>query len=145
MKVLAEKRTALRASVENSIRFSEIDVMRIVWHGNYALYFEDAREAFGKKYGLGYFDVLNAGYGAPLVELTISYKQAIVYGMRVRVDIVFINTESAKVIFEYEIRNIEDESLLATGRSVQVFVDANGKLVLMNPAFYVTWKNNHGL
>ena len=30
-----------------TIRFSEVDAMGIVWHGSYALYFEDAREAFG--------------------------------------------------------------------------------------------------
>lgn len=30
------------------IRFSEVDSMNVVWHGSYPLYFEDAREAFGK-------------------------------------------------------------------------------------------------
>ncbi len=44
----------LSASKELEIRFSEVDSMNIVWHGSYPLYFEDAREAFGKKYGLGY-------------------------------------------------------------------------------------------
>ena len=30
------------------IRFSEVDSMGVVWHGNYAKYFEDAREEFGR-------------------------------------------------------------------------------------------------
>lgn len=34
------------------VRFSEIDSMQIVWHGEYVRYFEDGREAFGKRYGL---------------------------------------------------------------------------------------------
>ena len=29
------------------VRFSEIDSMQIVWHGEYVRYFEDGREAFG--------------------------------------------------------------------------------------------------
>ena len=36
------------------VRFSEIDSMQIVWHGEYVRYFEDGRESFGKHYGLGY-------------------------------------------------------------------------------------------
>ena len=28
------------------VRFSEIDSMQIVWHGEYVRYFEDGREAF---------------------------------------------------------------------------------------------------
>lgn len=34
-------RTSLR------VRFSEVDSMQIVWHGEYVRYFEDGREAFG--------------------------------------------------------------------------------------------------
>ena len=44
----------LKHSKDIEIRFSEIDSMGVVWHGSYTLYFEDAREAFGQKYGLGY-------------------------------------------------------------------------------------------
>lgn len=36
------------------VRFSEIDSMQIVWHGEYVRYFEDGRESFGKHYSLGY-------------------------------------------------------------------------------------------
>ena len=43
----------LVASKHFEVRFSEVDSMNIVWHGSYPLYFEDAREAFGAKYGLG--------------------------------------------------------------------------------------------
>ena len=42
----------LKESKELEIRFSEVDSMNVVWHGSYPLYFEDAREAFGKKYGI---------------------------------------------------------------------------------------------
>ena len=63
----------LRASKEFTIRFSEVDSMNVVWHGSYPLYFEDAREAFGKKYGLEYMSFFDNGYFAPLVELTYRY------------------------------------------------------------------------
>ncbi|MCM1040970.1 MAG: acyl-CoA thioesterase [Bacteroides sp.] len=145
MKTILEKRTALNASTEFSVRFSEVDSMGIVWHGNYALYFEDAREAFGKKYHIGYHDILKSGYGAPVVEMQISYKRAMPYGTMARAIAFFVNTVAAKVIFEYEIRSMDDNILLASGRSVQVFIDDKGQLVLFNPDFYKVWKKKNGI
>ena len=40
----------LTASKDIEVRFSEVDMMKVVWHGAYPLYLEDAREAFGEKY-----------------------------------------------------------------------------------------------
>ena len=69
--VMAEECTnILSATKMLEVRFSEVDSMNIVWHGSYALYFEDAREAFGQKYGLGYLDIFGNGYYAPLVDLS---------------------------------------------------------------------------
>ena len=48
----------LRFSREFEVRFSEVDIMGVVWHGAYPLYLEDAREAWGHHYGLCYDDYL---------------------------------------------------------------------------------------
>lgn len=73
MELVAEKKI--------EIRFSEVDVMNVVWHGSYPLYFEDAREAFGAKYGLSYKRYMDERVFAPIVELDIKYKRPILYGM----------------------------------------------------------------
>ena len=130
----------LRTSKTFDIRFSEVDSMNVVWHGSYALYFEDAREAFGKEHGLEYMGFVEHGYFAPLVDLSFQYKKPIRYGMRPRIDIIYRPTEAAKIVFDYEIHDPEDESLLATGHSVQVFMDLNYQLVWDNPPFYLEWK-----
>ena len=137
---MMEGKKELRASKELEIRFSEIDMMNVVWHGAYALYFEDAREVFGAKYDLTYMGYVNHGYYAPIVEQTIQYKKPIRYGMRPRIDIIYRPTISAKVIFDYEIHDTVDESLIATGHSVQVFMDLQYQLVWDNPPFYLEWK-----
>ena len=135
--------TELTVSKDIEVRFSEVDSMGIVWHGAYALYFEDAREAFGAKYDLGYLDIFGAGYYAPLVDLSFSYKQPLKYRQKARIDIFYKNCDAAKIIFEYEIRSLEDKSLIATGRSVQVFLDKQYQLVWTNPSFYEEWKNRN--
>lgn len=135
----------LKASKEFEVRFSEVDSMNIVWHGSYALYFEDAREEFGRRYGLSYRLYLENGYPAPLVELNFKYIKPLLHGQRARVDITFRNTRAAKVIFDYEIYLTEDGSLVTTGASTQVFVDRNYSLMLTNPPFYEEWKKKHDL
>ena len=110
--------------------------MNVVWHGSYPLYFEDARELFGQKYDLTYMGFFDHGYFAPLVELTFQYKKPIRYGMRPRIDI---------IVFDYEIHDPEDETMLATGHSVQVFMDTNYQLVLYSPEFYDEWRKRWGV
>lgn len=130
----------LAVTIPFGIRFSEVDSMNIVWHGSYPLYFEDAREAFGKKYDLGYMRMFKMGVYAPLVDLRFQYRKAMNYEMNPEIKITYRPTDAAKIIFDYEIRDRKDGSLLATGYSVQVFLDENYNLLLFNPPFYEEWK-----
>ena len=131
----------LTASKKLDIRFSEVDSMSIVWHGSYPLYFEDAREAFGKKYGLGYMSIFSNGYYAPLGELSFKFKKPLIYEMTPVIVITYIPTEAAKIVFDYQIIDENDGSVYATGRSVQVFMDRDYQLVWDNPSFYRNWKS----
>ena len=130
----------LKASKQIEIRFSEVDSMNVVWHGSYMLYFEDAREEFGRKYDLTYMGFFDYVCFAPLVEMSFQWKKPIKYGMKPRIDIIYRPTEAAKIVFDYEIHDTEDESLIATGHSVQVFMDTEYQLIWDNPDFYMEWK-----
>lgn len=130
----------LSETIDFEVRFSEVDSMNIVWHGSYPLYFEDAREAFGRKYGLGYLFMFGQGVYAPLVDLRFQYKKPMIYGMRPKLKITYRPTDAAKIIFDYTIFDPKDQSVIATGHSVQVFLDKNYQLVWTNPDFYAEWK-----
>lgn len=130
----------LKASKLLEIRFSEVDSMGVVWHGSYPLYFEDAREKWGRKYGMGYLDMFEHEFYAPLVDLQFHYKRPMVYGMRPRIDITYRPTEAAKLVFDYEIYDTHDESLLTTGHSVQVFMNKQYELLWEYPPFFEQWK-----
>ncbi|MDD6437018.1 MAG: acyl-CoA thioesterase [Prevotella sp.] len=130
----------LKTSKTFDIRFSEVDSMNVVWHGSYALYLEDAREAFGEQYGLDYMSYFRHHCYAPIAEETIRYRKPLRYGMKPRIDIYYRPTISAKVIFDYEIHDTADESLIATGRSIQAFMDMDYQLVLYSPDWYKEWQ-----
>lgn len=124
-----------------TVRFSEVDSMRIVWHGNYVHYFEDGRESFGRHYpGLGYPDIAASGYTAPIVKLEVDFKQSLRYGDEAVVETRYIDSDAAKICFEYEIRRKSDGMVAVTGRTVQVFLNPENQLELANPGFYLEWK-----
>ena len=123
------------------VRFSEVDSMGVVWHGAYPLYLEDAREAFGEKYGLTYANYVAQGYYAPIVDMQIQYKQPLRHGTQMKIIAKYKPTVSAKIIFEYEIRDRNTDILYSTGKTVQVFMDLDYQLVWQNPAWFVAWKN----
>ena len=136
-----EKEKVLSVTKPIDIRFSEVDMMGVVWHGHYAVYFEDAREAFGAKYGLEYLMMYDKGFVEPLVELTFKYKRPIIYGMKPEIEIIYRPTDAAKIIFDYEIRDAETKEVFTIGHSVQVFMDRyTHQLELNNPDFYKEWK-----
>lgn len=141
-----EKNIALISQTRLRVRFSEVDSMQIVWHGEYVRYFEDGREAFGREFqGLGYMDMYESGYTAPMVDMTLQYKRPLRCNDTAIVETRYIATEGAKICFEYEIRRESDAEVAATGSSMQVFLDADGVLQLNSPEFYTKWREKWGV
>lgn len=55
------------------IRFSETDMMGVVYHANYLLYFEDARTHFLIEAGIPYTLIEEAGYMCPIRGVDMSF------------------------------------------------------------------------
>lgn len=127
------------------VRFSEVDMMNVVWHGSYPLYLEDAREAFGAVYGLSYQKYISENIFVPIVELKIDYKRPLRFGMKPTIKITYRPTQSAKIIFDYVIYDPDSGTTFITARSVQVFMDTNYNLMWYDPEFYAEWKKSVGL
>ncbi|KGN82079.1 4-hydroxybenzoyl-CoA thioesterase [Porphyromonadaceae bacterium COT-184 OH4590] len=133
----------LKSQKEFEIRFSEVDSMGIVWHGSYSLYFEDAREQFGKEYNLGYLYIFEQGFYAPLVELHLEYKKPLKYKDKARIEIAYRHTDAAKLIFDYKIYSLPDNNIVATGYSIQVFLDKSFNLMWDLPPFIKEWRDTY--
>ncbi|HQW10733.1 MAG TPA: acyl-CoA thioesterase [Saprospiraceae bacterium] len=135
----------LQVEQQLTIRFSEVDSMGIVWHGHYLQYLEEAREAFGRAYKLGYLDMYAHGFQVPLIDLNIKYKQSIVYGDVIKVVIKFKYAAAAKIQFDYEIYKAQGNILVATANTTQVFLSSTGELQLIKPDFYKDWERENGV
>ncbi|HOZ95960.1 MAG TPA: acyl-CoA thioesterase [Niabella sp.] len=136
----------LSHTTEILIRFNEADPLGIVWHGHYIRYFEDGREAFGKKYGIGYMDFIKQNVVVPIVHTECNYKRSLRFGDSVMVESIYKPTEAAKIVFDYKLYNVADGLLVATGTTTQVFLEKESQtLLLNNPVFFEEWKKSHGV
>jgi acyl-CoA thioester hydrolase len=130
--------------IEIRVRFNEADPLGIVWHGHYIRYFEDGREDFGNQFGIGYLDFFDKGFVIPVVNVDCSFKRSLRYGDTVIVETSFIPCDAAKIRFDYRLFNKNNGELVATGSSVQVFLDREqSSLQLLNPPFFEEWKRKH--
>jgi acyl-CoA thioester hydrolase len=131
----------LFCKTEIRVRFNEADPLGIVWHGHYIRYFEDGREDFGNRYGIGYLDFYKHGLIVPVVHVDCAFKKALRYGDTVIVETRYDPCDAAKIRFSYRLFNQKTQELVATGSSVQVFLDREySVLQLMNPPFFDDWK-----
>ena len=134
----------LRTLTEKTIvpvRFNEADPLGIVWHGHYIRYFEDGREAFGARYGLTYLDFFHHDLVVPIVSVDCQFKKPLRYGESVLVETTYIDCPAAKIQFEFRLLNAETHALVATGNSVQVFLDKHDMALQLNiPPFFEAWK-----
>ncbi|MGM8361377.1 acyl-CoA thioesterase [Flavobacterium sp. ARAG 55.4] len=104
------------------VRYSETDQMGVVYHGNYAQYFEMGRVEWLRNIGISYKSMEDNGVMLPVVSLSMNYKKPARYDDLLRVKTIFKSQTSVKIEFDYEIYNEQDE-LLTIGNSVLVFVN----------------------
>lgn len=127
----------LAANTEILVRFQEVDSLRVVWHGHYLTYFEDGRNAFGREFGFGYQQILDAGFIAPLVHVELDFFRPARFDQLIAIETRMHIDPGARIQFTYKITG--DGVKLATGRTVQVFTDGDGTLVLTQPEFFATF------
>jgi acyl-CoA thioester hydrolase len=135
----------LKSVKEIEVRFNELDPLDVVWHGNYIKYFEDGREDFGEKHGIGYRDVRKAGLITPIVSVNCKFKKFVRFGDKLKIETCYIKNPAAKIVLTYCIRRLSDNEVVAEGSTEQVFTDQEGNLMLCTPPFFSEWKLKWGL
>ena len=126
--------------IEVRVRYAETDQMGVVYHANYAQYFEIGRVEWLRNQGISYKWMEENGIMLPVVSLTMNYKKPAKYDDLLTVTTILKSQTSVKIEFDYEIRNQDDE-LLTTGYSMLVFIDMkSGRPTL--PPDYVTERLN---
>jgi acyl-CoA thioester hydrolase len=104
------------------VRYGETDQMGVVYHPNYASYFEVGRTEWLRQHGITYKKMEESGVMLPVVSLQINYKSSVYYDELIEVKTTLTKMPTASIEFEYKLTN-ENGDLLATGSTVLAFID----------------------
>lgn len=115
------------SSTQIRVRYAETDQMNIVYHGNYAQYFEVGRAESIRQLGFTYRDMEESGVIMPIVELHNKFIRPAHYD-----DLLTIKTilkelpVDHRIEFHQEVYN-ESGKLLTIGRVVLYFLNVKTK------------------
>lgn len=62
------------------VRYAETDMMGVVYHANYLLYFEEARTDFLDQVGFPFIEFEKRGYMCPVYSVDLQYGEPLRYG-----------------------------------------------------------------
>ena len=143
---MTKHKPSISAVARTEVRFHDCDPLGIMWHGNYVKYFEEGREAFGKKYAFDYMEMYHKGFATPIVHLHADFKKPLRYRDVALIETTYKRTEAAKIIFDYTIRNEATGEIICKGNTIQVFVGSKDlELSLVVPDFIEEWMKKNGL
>ena len=116
-----------QATHQLRVRYAETDQMNVVYHGNYAQYFEVARAESIRHLGFTYKDMEAMGVMMPIVEWHAKFIRPAHYDELITIHTILKELPTDhRIEFHHEVYN-EAGKLLTAGRVVLYFVDAKTK------------------
>jgi len=129
---------------EIRVRYGETDQMGVVYHANYAVYFEVGRTEWLREFGLSYSAMEAEGIMLPVISLHINYKNSARYDDVLKVKTRLKKMPTASIEFDYELTNEKGE-LLANGNTILAFIDAKRNRPTRCPKYLLDKLQNYSL
>lgn len=105
--------------------------------------FEDARVALGEHFDIGYHTLMRNHLLAPIKQMYVNYHLPLVFHELCQITATMHWHEGARMNLSYHINNGQGH-IVATGFSVQMFIDVNKKIIIEQldflRAFCQKWK-----
>jgi len=112
-----------KSSTKTRVRYSETDQMGVVYHGNYAQFFEMGRTEWLRSLGITYKDMEMSGIMLPVISIKFNFIKSALYDDVLTIHTFLKKEPMVKIEFNYEIKNQRDE-LICTGNSVLAFINS---------------------
>jgi len=113
-------------STSFAVRYAETDAQRVVYHGNYIVWFEVGRTTYCDHAGYPYARMEAEGILITVVDVRARYRRSARYGDVVTVRTRCTEMKSRGCAFAYEVL-LPDGSLAVEGETRHLFLDANGR------------------
>jgi acyl-CoA thioester hydrolase len=130
---MSEQPARWSAEVPVKVQFYDLDPMQVVWHGNYARFFELGRCAVLDTIDYGYQQMKASGFAWPVIDMHVRYLQPTTMSQELIVRADIVEWEN-RLKLQYLIRDAQTGMRLTKGSSVQVAVDmTSGLMCLQSP------------
>ncbi len=120
------------------VPYDAIDMMQIVYHGRYLVWFELARVEYTRSLGIAFKDLVKRGFATAMAEIKMDFQAPARFDDEIVVKTRIGNVGASSVRFECEIEKISSSDsgskhLLCSGYAILVLVDRSGKPVQIPP------------
>ena len=118
------KLSAVTASVEHRVTFSEVDALGYVHHARAPVWFEMAREAYYRKFDVEFVRLSKAGFYLAVRRLQVQYDAFVGYDDVIRVTCALTMIGRVHLDLHYRVDNLTTGQLAVRGSSNMVSVEA---------------------
>lgn len=122
-------------SVDISLKadYFDVDSMKVVWHGNYIKFYEQARCALLDSIGYNYNEMEYFGHVWPIVKLEVKYIKSIYFAQEFNVKATLAEYEN-RIRIEYIVYDKLSGDIINKGETVQMAVDIKtGTTLFVSP------------
>jgi acyl-CoA thioester hydrolase len=114
------------------VRYAETDQMGVVYHSNHFIWFEVGRVELLRQLGFSYRDMESQDNRfIAVAEAKCRYRAPVRYDEEVLIRTQLLNVRASVVHFGYELRRMEDGTLLAEGETTHIVTDGTMKIAAL--------------
>ncbi len=129
----------INLSIKRRVRFEEVDAITFMWHGRYASWLEDAREAIGEEYGMSYETFYANNVAIPLKTFNLDFLAPLRYNKEYTVHASLLWNDAALLEYEYQILD-SNENVMTKASTIQLMTTLDGNLLIEPPEFYQAFR-----
>ena len=111
------------------VRFCETDLMGVVHHAGYLVYFEVGRVEWLRRRGITYADWTARGVQVPVASAELRYRAPSRFDDELAVETTLTKLRSVSLDYTYRVVRQADATLIAEGSTRLACVDASHKLL----------------
>lgn len=109
--------------IEHRVIYGDTDAGQVVYYANYFRWFESGRRELFRSLKIDYNSLDKKGFITPVVEAYCNYYRPAKYDDVVVIETKISEIKEKSVRFDYKIFRKKDRKLLASGYTVNVFVN----------------------
>jgi acyl-CoA thioester hydrolase len=124
------------------VRYAETDQMGVVYHGNFAAYFETARAEMIREMGLTYKELEAMGVMMPITELLVRYMRPVTYDELIELRTRLETMPDRRIVMHTDVYNAQGKHCVA-GQVTLAFIDANTRQSISAPEAFLQILRQH--